>query len=72
MELQSVWASADHVHAICGVPDGKLRDLAKCGIVRSRKLGDTANCKTVYRVQDVLDWVEEQPEPDWVKEARSA
>lgn len=72
-----VWADFDYVSYKTSIPDAILRRLARPDeatgevFVRTRKFGDDMRARTVYRFQDVLDWCEAQPEPNWVRDARS-
>jgi hypothetical protein len=56
-----VWAQQGVVKALTGVPDNVLRRLSNEGRVRAKKMDAAkANSATVFRVQDVLDWLEEE------------
>lgn len=55
------WARAAVAAALTGVPEGKIRELVIMGEVRARKLGEEKNCATVYRIDDLHEWIERQP-----------
>lgn len=57
-----IWGSADTCMRICGIDKRRLRQLANQGVIRARKFGDTVQSPTVFRVSDICDWIEEQPQ----------
>ena len=63
---EPLFADADTIRELLGVPDGTLRELARDMIVAAHKLGQTKQSKTVYLFSDVKNWVTAQPPPEWV------
>lgn len=53
-----VWGRIQIVEALTGLPDGRIRELVNDGLVRARKSGLEKRSACVFRVQDVLDWLE--------------
>jgi hypothetical protein len=70
IELVPVWANQKTVRLVTGVNDKILWGLVADGTVDMRKLGDKRQSTTLYRVKDVLDWIERQnPTGEYKKEA---
>lgn len=64
LSVRPVWARIATVQAITGVPDNALRRLFNDGVVRARKIDPAkVNSACVFRVDDVLDWLEEAAPP---------
>ncbi len=66
VQVMPVWAQMKIVVALTGLPTNTVRKLTNEGKVRARKLGSSKVSGCVYRVQDVLDAIEEEfnpPEP---------
>ncbi len=64
VQVMPVWGRIGAVEALTGCPENVLRRLANEGLVRARKMSDSDNSACVYRVQDVLDWLEDEaPKP---------
>jgi hypothetical protein len=55
-----VWALARTVEGLTGLGRKRLNDLVGRGEVRSAKTGDARQAGRVYRVSDVLDWLEKR------------
>ena len=48
---------------ICGLPEHVIRGWADAGEVRAKKLeGDAQRARRVYRVQDILEKIDELPD----------
>lgn len=60
VNVMPVWARIDTITALTGVPDNTVRRLYNSDKVRAKKCGDTINSACVFRVQDVLDWLDEE------------
>lgn len=60
VSVMPVWARIDTITALTGVPDNTVRRLYNTDKVRAKKCGDTINSACVFRVQDVLDWLDEE------------
>lgn len=58
--LTPVWANAKTVRLVTGVNDKILLDLVAKKVVDMRKLGDKRQSTTLYRVKNILDWIERQ------------
>lgn len=58
-----IWANLATVRKLTGVCDRVLMGLVVKGIVDMRKLGDRKQSTTVYRMQQILDWIEGCPNP---------
>ena len=54
-----VWCQRAVVKALTGVPQNILLWLSAAGVVRSRKLDPGVHGTCVYRLQDVIDWLDE-------------
>lgn len=54
-----IWANSTTIQRITGLTHANIRELARRGTIASRKIGRTMQSKTLYRVKDVLDWIEE-------------
>jgi hypothetical protein len=67
--LTPVWANQKTVRLVTGVNDKILWGLVADGTVDMRKLGDKRQSTTLYRVKDVLDWIERQKTPKRETEA---
>ena len=63
MGMMPIWANAGTVRNLPGVCDKLLMSLVIKGVVDMRKLGDRKQSATVYRLQQVLDWIEGKPNP---------
>jgi len=58
-----VWAPLAVAMVICGMPEHVIRGWADAGEIRAKKLeGDEKRARRVYRVQDILEKVEELPD----------
>lgn len=56
-----VWARLETCMALSGLPDNVIRGLYNSEKIRARKVDPKkANSACVYRVQDVLDWLDEE------------
>lgn len=66
-EAIPVFADRETITRLFGVPDGKLRTLARELKVACHKLGSEKQAKTVYFCEDVINWVKSQRAPDWVR-----
>lgn len=54
-----VWGRLETCMAISGLPDNVIRGLYNTGKIRARKTDPAkANSACVYRVQDILDWLD--------------
>lgn len=61
VQTMPVWARLAFVVAVSGLPHYTIRRLFNDGHVRARKVeADKANSATVYRVQDVMDWLDKE------------
>lgn len=59
-----VWARSEVVQALTGLPDSVLRRLYNDGLIRVVKSQDARNAACVYRLGDVLEWMDTQaPKP---------
>ena len=58
--VMPVWARMAEMTALTGLPDNVVRRLANEGKVRARKSGETENAACLFRIQDALDWIEEE------------
>ena len=65
LHMEPVWGTAQSVAALYGVPRRRLLSLAKAGTIRARKMSpDSRSSSTVFRMQDVRDWLEQEaPSP---------
>lgn len=65
INVDPVWGTSPVVSARYGITQGKLRELARSGIVRARKENpDSRTSRTVFRCSDVNEWLEnEAPRP---------
>ena len=74
VQVMPVWARIAFVVAVSGLPHYTIRKLFNDGQIRARKVeSDKANSATVYRVQDVFDWLEKEahePPPYKLPEVR--
>ena len=60
LKMEPVWGTAQSVAALYGVPRRRLLSLAKAGTIRARKMSpDSRTSSTVFRMQDVRDWLEQ-------------
>lgn len=60
---EPIWQQVKVIQGICGLPAKLIRKWADDGEVRSKKLdGDAQRAARLYRVQDVLDKIEELPD----------
>lgn len=58
-----VWAPLAVAMVICGLPEHVIRGWADAGEVRAKKLeGDAQRARRVYRVQDILEKIDELPD----------
>lgn len=57
-QLLPVWANMKTIRTLTGVCDKTLYSLAIGGKVDMRKLGNERRSAAVFRVQDVLEWIE--------------
>ena len=58
-----VWAPLAVAMVICGMPENVIRGWADAGEIRAKKLdGDEQRARRVYRVQDILEKIEELPD----------
>ena len=61
-ELVPIWGNAATVAAVSGVPPGVLRRLVAEGHVRRRKLGESRQALALYRIGDVLEYLDGCPD----------
>ncbi len=60
-----MWAQTRQVKELLGIPENVLRDLANSGLVRSKKLGRDQRATRVYRMGDILEFLEsDEPYPE--------
>lgn len=58
-----VWAPLAVAMVISGMPENVIRGWADAGEIRAKKLdGDEQRARRVYRVQDILEKIEELPD----------
>jgi hypothetical protein len=57
-QILPVWANMKTIRTLTGVCDKTLYSLAIGGKVDMRKLGNERRSAAVFRVQDVLEWIE--------------
>lgn len=58
-----VWAPMAVAMVICGMPEHVIRGWSDAGEVRAKKLeGDAQRARRVYRVQDILEKIDELPD----------
>lgn len=57
-----IWGTAATCARLCAIDARRLRQLANQGLIRARKLGDTVQSPTVFRISDICEWIEEQPQ----------
>ena len=61
-ELKTVvcplWAPAKGIRELFGIAPTALGRLVEAGEVRKRKVGDSDQAGAVFRVADVLEWLE--------------
>lgn len=55
-----IWGTAATVARITAIDCRRLKELANAGVIRARKIGDSVQSPTLYRISDVCDWIEEQ------------
>lgn len=61
---ERIYATADEIGELFGSPMRRLvMKLAAAGTIRSAKLGKTVQAARLYRVADVLEWIEAHEEP---------
>jgi hypothetical protein len=53
-----LWADAKRVEDLCGIAPPQLARLVEAGHVRSRKLGQEKQAKRIYRLLDVIEFLE--------------
>lgn len=53
-----LWGQAKQVKDLLGIPENVLRDLDNSGLVRSKKLGRDRRATRVYRIGDLLEFLE--------------
>lgn len=64
VSVMPVWARMAEVAALTGVPEKVVYRLCNTGKVRARKMeADKANSACVFRLGDVLEWLEEEASP---------
>jgi len=63
-----LYATAKGVRELFGMPEGVLRTLARHGRVRARKLGTSQGHTCLYRVADLVEWVEGEEPIDELEE----
>jgi len=56
--LCPLWADAKTCKSLTGLPAPTLRRLADNGHIRRKKVGDAKQSGAVYKLADVLDWLE--------------
>lgn len=61
VNVMPVWARLEICMSLSGLPDNVIRGLYNAEKIRARKVDpEKRNSACVYRVQDILDWVEEE------------
>lgn len=61
VNVMPVWARMSVCTALTGIPDNRIRALYNAGKVRAKKIEpEEPNSACVFRVQDCLDWLEEE------------
>ena len=61
---ERIYATAEEIGVLFGAPMRRLvMKLAAAGTIRSAKLGSSRQAVRLYRVADVLEWIESHEEP---------
>lgn len=63
ISMMPVWGNIETANAITGVPVNRIRQLFNIGKIRARKMGTSDVSTTVFRIQDILDVLEEDFPP---------